>query len=466
MIDLIVVFVSLLFTLIVGIYQGRGIKSFKNFSIADRNYSTAVLVATITATFLSGSAALGNAEKTFRYGLIFLLVPLGDVISTFIIARVVAPRIDRFIGCISIGDMMGSVYGKKAQIITGIGALLKSIVGLGAQASSIGYIFYYFLGFSHLTGTLIGVAIIIIYSAAGGMKAVTITDVIQFITLMVAIPMICNIGLSKVGGYIGLIQKLPDSHKTIETISKKDLVRNIEMFLIFATTFIGPSTAPRLLMARNAQQATEAFTYSVFIYIIFYSLITFIGLSAKILRPDLEATFALPYIIDIMPHPFLRGIAIAGLLAIVMSTADSIVNVASITFVNDILVPLSKRDFSDNTKLKIARYSTVFIGIFSTIAALSFKSVLDIMILSCMFWGPIVVIPFLFATLGFKSDKKSFFISAIGGCTTVILWRVLKLQDYFYFTETLPGVIGNAIFYLGSHCYYKYIRPEKFEPLR
>jgi SSS family solute:Na+ symporter len=413
---------------------------------------------------LSGGSSLGNAEKTFKYGILFLIIPLADIFYGFIIASVVAPRIDKYKGCISIGDMIGKSYGKTPKIITGVAGTLKSITSLGAQASAIGYVFHYFLGLEHLTGILIGVGIIIIYSTAGGIKAVTITDVLQFIVLMIAIPLICNMGLSKVGGYSPLIEALPDTHISLAAVSKQDLVRNIEIFLIFVLTFIGPSTVPRLLMAKNASQAVQASYYAALIYIVFYSLVTIIGLSAKVLKPDLDPVLAMPYIVDLLPIGF-RGVAVAGLIAIIMSTADSVMNTASVLIVNDIIAPLSKKDLSEEAKLRIARCSTILIGIFSIVSAVSLKSVLDIMVLSYAFWAPIVVIPFFFALLGFRVDKRSFLIATCGSCLTVIVWKVLKLEKEFFIRDTLPATFADFLFFFGSHYYYKLLKPERFEPI-
>jgi SSS family solute:Na+ symporter len=464
MIDLTIVGVFLLITLVIGIWHGRGIKDLTTFSIAERNYTTAVLVATVTATYLGGESALGSAEETFKYGIFFMIAYCGDVAYSLIIALVVAPRIDKYRNCISIGDMIEKSYGKTAKIITGITGTLKCITTLGGQVSAIGYVSHYFLGLTHLHGILIGIGIIIIYSASGGVKAVTITDVIQFVVLMITIPMICNLGLAKVGGYTNLFNALPTSHAGISALSNKDLIRNVDIFLIMCLSFVGPTTAPRLLMAKNSQQAVVTFYYSALIYGIFFTLISLIGLSAKILKPDLNAVLALPYIIDLLPHG-LRGLAIAGLVAIVMSTADSVVNTASVLIVNDIIVPLSKRVISEERKLKIARLSTILVGTFSIIAAVSWKSILDILIISCSFWTPIVVVPFLFALLGFRVEKKSFLISAIGGSLVLIIWKILKVQTYVYFSAAIPGMIGNAIFFFASHYYYKNLRPSKFTPV-
>jgi Na+/proline symporter len=464
MLDWWIVGIFLLITLLVGIWQGRGMTNLSTFSIAGKNYSTAVLVATITATFLDGSAVLGLPENTFKYGMIFFFVSLGDIFYTLIQARFIAPNIDKFDGCISVGDMIEKSYGKKAKLFTGVSGTLMYITALGAQISAIGYIFHYFLGMSHSLGVFIGYGIIIIYSTWGGMKAVTMTDVIQFIVLIVAVPIICNMGLSKIGGYSQLFTKLPSTHLEIISHDKTILIKSIEVFFIFLLTLTGPATVQRLLMAKNGKQASQAFYYAAFIYIGFFSLVCITGLTAKILKPDLDPVLALPYIIGLLPIG-LKGFAIAGLIAIVMSTADSFLNSASILLVNDTIMPLTKKELSNNTQLRIAQMATILIGSLSIIATFAFKSVFDIMMLSKLFWTPVIVIPFVTSVLGFAVDRKSFWVGALGAAIVVITWQIFKLEKVMIITSTLPGIIGNFIFFFGSHYYYKWFKPERFEPI-
>jgi SSS family solute:Na+ symporter len=464
MLDLWIVGIFLLITLVVGIWQGRGMTNFSVFSIAEKKYSTAVLVATITATFLGGSASLGRAEKTFQYGAIFFFVALGDVIKTFIQAKFIATNIDKYSDCISVGDIIGKSYGKNAKLFTGIAGTLTYITLLGAQVSSIGYVFHYFLGTTHVMGVLIGCSILIIYSVFGGIKAVTTTDVIQFIVLIVAIPIVCNIGISQVGGYGKLIESLPATHINLGMKSQIDIMKNIDVFLVFVLSLTGPASVQRLLMAKNSTQASQAFYYTAAICLLFFAVVCCIGLTAKVLKPDLDPVLAMPYIIELLPVGF-KGVAIAGLIAIIMSTADSILNTTSVMFVNDIVAVLVKKKLSDMTQLRLAQFSTLLIGIFSIVAAFSFKSVFDIMVLSKLFWTPVVVIPFVAGVTGFIVDRKSFWVGAFWAVIIAIVWQIFKLEKTTGFGSILPAMLANFIFFFGSHYYYKLFKQDRFEPI-
>jgi SSS family solute:Na+ symporter len=463
MLDCWIVGIYLLITLVVGVWQGKNIKNFRSFSIADKNYSTVVLVATMSATWLGGGASLGTAEKTFIYGSIFFFVSIGEVFSNLMIAKFIAPRVEKFSNSISIGDMIGNLYGKHAKIISGVAATLFSISVLGAQISGIGYIFQYFLNIPFLVGIVIGVGIVIIYSAFGGMKAVTITDVIQFIVIIVAIPMICNVGLSKIGGYTELFKSIPLTH-SLALNKIEDPRKLLNIFLLFCLPSMGPAMILRLLMARNARQASEAFAYTAFIYLPFYFLVCCIGLVSLILQPNLDPVLAMPYLINEALPTGLKGLAISGLLAIIMSTVDSALHAGVVSLVHDIIKPLTTKLKIEN-ELRITQILTVIIGILSIIAAVSFKSVLDIMIFAKLLWHPIVMIGLYAGFFNFKADKRCFLAGIIGAIITITMWSIFSLEKLTSFSPTIPAIIGNGISFFGFHYYYKLYKPKSFDPI-
>lgn len=457
MLDLWIVSMFLLITLVVGIWQGRGVKTFKSFAIADREYSTGILVATIAATWIGGGSSLGVAEKSFIVGVFFYFVILGDMIDQLLQAKFIAPNIDKFHDCISVGDIIGKIYGKKAKIITGISGILSLVAILAAQIAAIGQIFHYFLGITPLTGIMIGGGIVTIYSFFGGVKAVTITDVIQFIVLIIAVPMICNVGLGMIGGYSNLIDALPANHLSLLP-PKGEFWTYFNMFIVFSIPTMSPAFMQRLLMAQNGKQARNSILYSVMIYIPFYKMVCVIGLLAFIMHPDLNPLFAMPDLINSILPAGLKGIAICGILAIVMSTADSVINVWSVLIVHDVINPLYKREISDKTQLKLARFFTLIIGVWGCLIALKFKSLVDIILLSRFFWKPIIVVGLFSGIVGFKASKQSFYLGVLAGVITMILSLNFRLEQYLKFNGTILAIVANAVFFFGSHYYYQKLK--------
>lgn len=464
MLDLWIVGMYLIVTLISGIVIVNDTKNFQTFSIADRKYSTLILFTTLATTFLGGGDILGGSEKAFKQGFIFMIFAISNLIYSMIIANVIAPNIDKYLGCISIGDIMKNLFGKKAQILTGIAGILKDTTIIGAQLSAIGYILHYFLGFSHYLGIYIAGLIVIIYSTTGGTRAIAIRSPFQFIISLIAILIIVTVGVNYIGGYKKLFHHLPKIYLQTPSINNSELIQYIDTSLIIILTIIRPTNIQRLLMAKSSKQAVRASRYAGVIYFLALCIICLIGIVAKILAPNLDPRMAIPYMTDLLPEG-LCGLTIIGLLSIPLFTAESLLNTVAVFLVNDVVTPLLNNNISEPKKLQLARLSIFIIGSLSIIGAINFDSALDIVIFAHIFWNPLIVIPFFVAIIGFKLNKSSFWYSAIGGFIVAVLWKITNLQNVLGFRSILPGMIANIILLFASHYYYKKFLPQRFTPI-
>lgn len=453
MIDLSIIIAYLLITIVVGFVKGRNVTTMKDFSVASYNYSTPVIVATISATLIGGETIFGITEKVYDEGLIYILACMALPLSTALLAFVLAPRFGRFHGMISVGDVMGSFYGKPGKVITGIAGVLLSVGYVGAQVSAIGYFCNYFLDIPYIVGILLGSGVVIAYSTLGGIRAVTATDVIQFGVLIIAIPMICNIGLNIVGGYNALLEALPQKHLSL---SPRDInyFHYGGLFILFSIPFLDPAITQRILMTKDIRQASMVMKITALIELPFTVTVCVIALVAFSINPDLDSHLVAPYLINTILPEGIKGLCLAGMLAIIMSTADSYLNAASITIIHDVIKPLRKKAISDRQELNLTRISTFALGIFAIVAAVSFEGIMDIVISFCNFWGPVVLIPLVSGLFGYKASKTAFVAAAVAGVSTFLIW-VFWCEGHLGVDSFMPSIAANAAIFFGLNEYLK-----------
>ncbi len=445
MIDIIVIIAYFTLVLVFGLLYGRNVESVFDFSIAKTQFPTSVLVATFFATIIGGASTIGASEKFFSIGLMFGMVNLAACLRDFITAQVVVPRMISFKNAISLGDLIEPVYGKGARILCGLAGLFKCIGYVGIQISATGYVLNYFLGISHELGVIISAIVVIVYSAFGGIRAVTITDVIQFGVLICAIPLCFSVGLINNGGFLTIIEKLPASHLTIWPNYESGM-KIMSMALVFLLPNLDPALLQRFMMGRDLVQVKRALSLSALCCVPYYIMVGTIGFSAFILAPHIDSNTAFFYIIDVGLPIGLKGLAISGLLAVVMSTADSYLNVASITMVRDIIKPCFSRDLSDARELALMRFATAFFGIFAVVMALYIPSVYELALFALSFWGPIVFIPLLLRIIGHRPSKTTFYVGACASLTVFYVWRSL-IQPHYFIEAFLPATAVSALIF-------------------
>lgn len=423
MIDNIIIFGYLLIILAIGLWSGRHIGSMEQFSVAGRSFTSLVIFATLSASFIGGGFSIGNAEKVFIFGLANVVALWGFSLKEIMVATFIAPRMDRFQDVISVGDIMRHDYGTVGKVITGVFSLLLCAGIVGAQVGGIGYIFNVFLGIPHTWGILIGCGIVITYTTVGGMRAIVFTDIVQFVALAIAIPVTLYLGVQQIGGWQALREVVPPEHFTVPGPEFTTLA----FISLFLTFLLGETLVPpymqRLYIGKNAQHTARGTLLSGLFSIPFFAITGCIGLVALAMNPDLDANLSLPFVIQEVLPVGVKGLVIAGVISIVMSSADSFLNGGAIAFTHDIVKPFARDRLTPKHELRIAKWVTLGIGILAIIFALRIRSVLDILIFAYNFWAPIILVPLVATLLGARASLWSFLGGGFAGLISVWIWN-------------------------------------------
>lgn len=437
----------LILTLGVGIYAGRRVANIEDYAVAGRRYGAWIVFATLSASFIGGGYTIGNAEKVFVMGIVYIVALWGFSLKEILVATLIAPRIGAFPNAISVGDVMERDYGKTGKVVTGFFSVLLCAGILGAQVGGIGKIFHVFLGTEPWVGILLGAGIVILYSTIGGMKSVVATDIMQFAILVVGIPLVLLFGIWQAGGVAVVAEQAPAGHLCL--LANKSAVAFASLFLTF---LLGETLVPpyvlRLFVGKDVRAVARGTLWSGILSMPFFAIVGGIGLVAAVLMPNLEdPTLALPAMVrEVLPIG-LRGIVVAGVIAVVMSSADSFLNAASIALANDIAQPFSAKTLSERTGLLIARVATFITGVLAIIFAISITSILDILIYAYNFWAPIILVPLAASLLGFRAGKPAFVAGAIGGIAGVLIWSMLP-GGFQEFDGLVVGVFTNLAAFL------------------
>lgn len=436
MIDQIVIAAYLVVILYLG-YSTRKLGGFKEFAISHGNYGWLAIFCTLSASFIGGGFSTGNAAKTFDAGIVYPLALLGFSLQIILVALFVAPRIKSFPGAVSVGDIIEPFYGRKARIITGGFAVLICAGILGAQIGALGAIFNVFFGVPHLVGIAIGCAVVFFYSTIGGMAAVVKTDILQFWLLLIGIPLVFLFGVQHLGGWEAFVAGVPATH--LEIIGDKtSLLAFASLFLVF---LLGETLVPpylqRLLIGRDAAVTVKGNFWSGVVSAPFFLVTGAIGLIALQLNPDLSSNLALPEVVKQVVPIGLSGLVIAGMISIVMSSADSFLNASSVALVQDVIKPLRRKPLTERQSLTIARLTNLLTGGLALSFALMIPNVLDILIAAYDYWAPTVLVPLVAVLLGWQVVPAAFYAAVIAGGGTTLVWS--------YGLDSPAGVQGFVV---------------------
>lgn len=453
-IDVIIVFTYLIGTLLYGLYVGRGVKNIDDYALGGRNFSTAVLAATIFATRASSSSFFVNITKGYEDGLYKLIATSALPLSMVFMAYFIAPRMKEFFGKLSVADMLASIYGKRVGVLASITVFFKSAGFFAIQIKVLSSVMKHFIILDELTSTMLIAFVVTMYSTMGGIRAVTFTDFIQFATFGIAIPLIFMTIFFSLDfvSYPDKQEALFD-HIFYFDDSKYDYY--FTLFIYFIIPGISGTMAQRMLMARDVKQAVDSMMIAALLLFITFAFSSFIGFFLYVDNPDLQSDAIFPYLIDNYTFTGIRGLFVIGVIAMAMSTADSNLNVGSVAFSHDFCRRLNL--ISAKNELIASKIFTFICGMFGILFAMKFKDLLDLILFIGSFYLPIVSMPILLAIFGFRSSEKSVLTGMILGAVTVALWKKINL----YFgnigpnSSLLPGMFAHMIGIFGVHYLFK-----------
>lgn len=465
-VDISIIVAFLVATLYIGFTSGKKIKTFSDYAIGNRKFSDFAIYCTVAATCIGGTATMGNVGKVYDLGIIQILAQIGPPIAYVITGMFLASRFVNYYGCYSLGDMFFKSYGNLGKILAGISGVIYEVLGVGLQFIAMGTAVSVLTGFSYMISLFISAGILLVYTGRGGIRSVTFTDVLQFMVLVLALPILLITALEKIGGLPCLINQLPHSHITI---SEENFHRYLFLMLPFMLPALSPYHVQRLLMTNNHKQGAKAYYNLSCISIFVVIITTILGLVAKVLLPDLpKADQALLNLITNCLPVGIFGIAVTGILAVLMSSADSSLNSGSIMFVNDIILPIINRDLPETIKLRICRIISIFIGLVAVIFASQRAGIFETRVLIRTIWFSAILFPLYFLLFNMKVPLKGLFISAIIGFTACILWN-LNIKPITKIDGLFPGFFANVItvlffYFLGGR--QKVFSKEELEQMR
>jgi len=434
--------------LVFGLFAAQGIKNTREYAIGDRNFSTATITATIIATIIGGGYFSIALSETYKQGLTFILIGLGDIISLLIIGYFFAPRISRFFGNHSVADTLGQVYGKKVRIICAIASILLAAGYLSIQIKILSGIMNLFFGYDAKLITIISAAVIIIYSTFGGVKSVVFTDIIQFVTFSIFIPSIAFMIWQSVDNtsLLNLLFTNPlYDYKEIFNYANPNFLNFVSVLIFFSIPALDPAIFHRTLIARTHTQIRQSFYLAAlgcFIILIVTSSIAILLYSTS---TSLDPQNLTDYIIQNYSHPGIKGLIAIGITAMIMSTADSYINSSVVAFSSDLFSLCKIKPENELTALRIL---TLSLGITSLILTFKTEGFIDLLLTAANFYMPIVTAPLIMLILGFQSTQKSVLIGMAAGIFTVLTWKLFVTVDV---DSVVPGFIMNLVFFMGSH---------------
>ncbi len=397
-----------------GFYQGRKVKTGSDFAIAGRKLPGWVAALSERATGESSWALLGLPGAAYATGLMEIWTAIGCVAGIIIAWVVLAWRLrdgaekyktDTFTDYIA---KRHGETGKWIRIAGSFTIVFFFFFYVGAQFLGGGKTLESLFGIKQIYGMLIVVALVIPYTIYGGFRSVTYTDVIQAVIMIIALiitPIAGIVYVSNMPDGQGFaysiseaLNKAGESYNTMAGSSliqsdtplfgvlqkwfpeSSGLIRGLGSGITIAGAFswffgyLGgqPQLSMRFMAISDARQVKKARNIGVAWTILAYIGALMTGwLGIAIFGPkglgDQETV--LPQVLTTVFHPVISGILITGVLAAIISTANSLLILSATELSENIIKPMRKGKVSHRGALTQSRVVTAVLSIIALLLA-------------------------------------------------------------------------------------------------
>ena len=468
----------LLMMVIIGFVCSKNTNNNEDYFLGGRNLGGWTAAISAQASDMSGWLLMGLPGSVYLAGTGEIWIAIGLLIGTVLNWYLVSSRLRKYTivagNSLTIPSFFQNRYRDDKGIIKIVSAVIIAVfftVYTASAFSSGAKLFATLFGNKdnentvYLIGLCIAALVILVYTFTGGFKAVCVTDLVQGMLMLVAImavPIVAYIlltyntafsdslvanGVQNPENYLNFMKN--DDGSTVSAVS---IISNLGWGLGY---FGMPHILVRFMAVKNNTELKKSRKIAITWVVISLAASCVIGLVARgYLTTPLEGANSETVFIRTIQQlfsnnyfiVFIGGIFLCGILAAIMSTADSQLLVTASAVSEDMYKGAIKKEASEKSALNVGRIAVIVVAIIAFLIALNPQS--SIMALVSDAWagfgsafGPVILL-----ALYWKRSTLAGAISGMAtGALTVIVW------DYFPLVngETLYKATGLYSLVLG-----------------
>lgn len=440
----------MLMMIIIGIMSMKKTNNTEDYFLGGRGLNSWVAALSAQASDMSGWLLMGLPGSIYALGTGQAWIAIGLFIGTVLNWLVIAKRLRRYTivanNSLTLPEFFENRFHDKKKILLGISSVVIVVFFLVYTASALasgGKLFNHVFGIDYHVALAIGAIVILVYTFLGGFLAVCTTDFIQGTLMLIALLVVPIVAYNLIDSdfatalantgvvssdYMSLFSNGGKPYRFVDIISQ----------LAWGLGYCGmPHILVRFMAIRSEKEIKKSSTIAIIWVAISLFAACAIGVIGRACLggtlKDSENVF-----IQMIQHVFsnnmilifIGGLFLCGILAAIMSTADSQLLVCASSVSKDIYKNILKPDADDKKVLKVSRITVAVIAILAFLIAWDPNS--SIMKLVSDAWaglgsafGPLVVCSLFWK----RTNLPGAIAGILSGGLFVIIWDYIPLVN-------------------------------------
>lgn len=463
-----VIFPLVLFLIViffVGFWAARYVKSTDSFLqeyfLGDRQLGGFVLAMTMIATYGSASSFIGGPGVAYKQGLGWVLLSMAQLPAGYFALMALGKKfaiMARRYKAITLIDFLKERYQSNAVvIISAISIIVFLFSSMAAQWVGGARLIESLTGLSYIASLFIFAISVLVYVIVGGFRAVTLTETVQGIVMLLGTIILLVATVIAGGGMSSIMQELvAENPNLVSPFGAEKTLTPLyvsSFWILVGVGVIGlPQIAVRAMSYRNSKGMHQAIVIGTIVIGVIMFGMHLIGVLARAVIPGIEiGDKVMPMLtLEVLP-PFWAGFVLAAPMAAIMSTVNALLILVSSAVVKDIYLNFIKPTASETHIKKVSFWTTTIIGLAVVLFALSPPDL--IIWLNLFSFGgleSVFIWPIVFGLYWNKGNKYGAITSMIVGMGSYILFDRLMPGALGMHTVVLPVLLSLIAFVVAS----------------
>lgn len=243
-----------------GYYSMKKVSNFDDYAVAGRSMPLPIFFAAIAATLCGGGATIGRISFMHTTGIIVFFALTGVVINQIFSGLFISGRVHNAgKNVYSLGDLYGIYYGRSGRLLSSVFGFLFCVVAFGVQILAMGAILQTATGISLIPAALIASIVTLAYTWSGGILAVTLTDAVQYVIIVIGVTLCAYLAIDHLGGFDAMMSILysnPRFETNMKPLANWSLVQFLGLFFSFLLgEFCAPYYIQRYASTKSAKDS-------------------------------------------------------------------------------------------------------------------------------------------------------------------------------------------------------------------
>ena len=449
--DLIVIALFSVFVLGVGMLFSRRGNNVKTFFAGGESVPWFIGGLSLFMSFFSAGTFVAWGSIAYKYGWVAITIQWTMCIGALVTGFWIAPKWKKT-GALTAAEFIRQRLGLKVQKVY---IFIFTVVNLFIKGSVL-YPVSKLVSTSldlPLMQTTIGLGFLMIsYTAAGGLWAVMVTDILQFVVLTASVFILLPISFDRIGGIENFNHVLPPDF--FDLLNGEYTIGFIVAFTLYHISYIAGNWTfvQRYTSVDSPQSARKVGFLFAGLYLVSPIVWMLPPMIYKAINPSLQGLDvenAYLYMCQLVLPAGLLGLMLTGMYFSTSASANTALNVVSAVFTNDVYKGIINPDASENQLMRVARLSSWFFGIIMIVIALLIPyagGIVEVILsIGAVTGGPLLV-PSLWALFSKKlSGKMTLNITLFTLFINLIFKIVLPIAIGFKLTRAEEMMLGMGL---------------------